>query len=255
MNRALGFLAFLGATISAPARAENAIAADITVLCDPGAAHAVSDVGTLWQRRTGISVHVIVAPTPLLLEQIAHRIRSDLVIVEGETNAAAAASNGSIKPGTRFGGWRNHLVLAGRAVGRNNGAQTSDLTSLIAQGPVAIVDAPVDTAGLETRQAFEATGLWDSVQKQATGVANTDDAAYLLETGKVKLAVIYATDAAADHGLTVAATLPDASYPPIAYWAAETSVVINPETSKFAAFLQQPEARQILRADGLEVTP
>jgi molybdenum ABC transporter molybdate-binding protein len=191
----------------------------------------------------------------LLLEQIAHRIRSDLVIVEGETNAAAAASSGSIKPETRFGGWRNRLVLAERASGRGNSAQSSDLASLIAQGPVAIVDAPVDTAGLETRQAFEATGLWDSVQKQATGVANTDDAAYLLETGKVKLAVIYATGAAANHGLTVAATLPGASYPPIIYWAAETSVVVNPETPKFAAFLQQPEARQILRADGLEVTP
>ena len=81
------------------------------------------------------------------------------------------------------------------------------------------------------------------------------DAAFLLEQGKVRLALVYATDAAADPSVAVVDRLPDASYSPIVYWVAEPQHSLSPNAGKFIAFLQQTDAQERLHADGLEVLP
>jgi len=93
------------------------------------------------------------------------------------------------------------------------------------------------------------------VQVNAVGVVDTADAAFLLEQGKVRLALVYATDAAADPSVAVVDRLPDASYSPIVYWVAETQHSLSPNAGKFIAFLHQTDAQERLHADGLEVLP
>jgi molybdate transport system substrate-binding protein len=102
---------------------------------------------------------------------------------------------------------------------------------------------------------LQSLGLWDVVQANAVGVVDTADAAFLLEQGKVRLALVYATDVAADPSLAVTDHLPDASYSPILYWVAETQHSLSPNSAKFISFLHQADTLARLRADGLEVLP
>jgi len=146
-------------------------------------------------------------------------------------------------------------LVAAAAAGPKQPAGPLDPARLSGTGRIAIVDAPVATAGGDTRQALEAAGLWDGLQSRLIGVAGTDDAAFLLAEGKAQFAVIYATDLAANPGLASAGTLADESYPPIIYWVAETSAKVSPNAAKFEAFLREPSARDSLRKDGLEVLP
>ena len=146
--------------------------------------------------------------------------------------------------------WRNRLIVAALAK-----AGPGNLEGLAGKEPIAIVDPPVAVAGAEGEKALRSLGLWDAVRANAVGVVDTADAAFLLEQGKVRLALLYATDVAADTSLAVADRLPEASYSPIVYWVAETQHSLSPNTGKFIAFLHQTDAQERLRTDGLEVLP
>ncbi len=237
----------------APARADDAVAPDVVVFCEPTLRFAIADVAALWRRQTGVPVRVFTSPTALLLEQLSHHIRSDLVVGEGDA-AAALAVQRQLLNDAPVRAWRNRLVVAELAAGPSPPVGRN-LAALIGTGPIAIVDAPVATAGADSRKALETLGLWEAAQSRSVGVVGTDDAAFLLAGGEAKFAMIYATDLAAHPAFRAAGTLPEDSYPPIVYWVAQTSAVRSPNAEKFESFLRQPEAQERLRADGLEVLP
>ena len=243
-------LAFCVGVTSVPARADYPVAPDVVVFCEPTLQHAVVDVAALWRNETGVTVRIFTSPTWALLQQIAHHARDDVVIGEGDTTAAAATERQLIKAETLQRLWRNRLVVAALAK-----AGSVNLAALAGKAPIAIVDPPVAVAGAEGEKALQSLGLWDAVQANAVGVVDTADAAFLLEQGKVRLALVYATDAAADPSFAVAERLPDASYRPIVYWVAQTQHSLSPNAGKFIAFLHQADAQERLRTDGLEVLP
>jgi molybdate transport system substrate-binding protein len=249
--RGIGCAALVAAAAAlAPARAGFVRAPDVVVLCEPTLKHALGQVAALWRQQTGIRVHIFPAPTRSLLEQLSHRIFGDVVIAEGEDMERQAIARKLIKPESRFTAWRNRLVAATRV----DAPAPGDLASLIRErSPVAVVDPGLDAAGANSRAALAVLGLWDIVEGRSVGVVGTADAAYLLARGEARLALVYATDVAAEPAFAAAATLPDASYAPIIYWVAQTSEALSPQTGGFIAFLREPAAQRILHEGGLEV--
>jgi molybdate transport system substrate-binding protein len=237
------------------ARADEYVAPDVVVFCEPTLQHALGEVAALWRRRSGAPVRIFAAPTALLLEQVGHGIRSDIIIGEGDAAAATALQRRLVKPETRFGGWRNHLVVAQRGAASTAAelSRASNLVTLAGAGSIALVDPPVAASGVYSQQALDALGLWDELQGHALGVVDTGEAAFLLDDGKARLAVVYVTDVAAYSGLAIVARFPNDAYPAIVYWGAQTQQVRSPRADDFASFLRQPEARERLRKAGLEV--
>jgi molybdenum ABC transporter molybdate-binding protein len=223
---------------------------DLVVFCEPTLRPVLAQIGALWQSRTGTPVRVIAAPTPLLLEQLYHHIRSDLIVAQGDP--AQAVERNLIKAETRFDAWRNRLVVAQRA-----GQAANSWATALQDGKdrIALVDEALATEGKATQQAFESTGLHDATAGRSIGTADTADAAFLLTTGAARFAVIEATDLAADPALAPAGALADESYPPIRYWIAQTSATVSPDTARFEAFLRDKPAQEIARRNGLEVLP
>jgi molybdate transport system substrate-binding protein len=243
-----------------PAFAGYPAAPDVVVFCEPTLRHAVNDVGALWRRETGIWVRVFTSPTPALLQQIGYRSRDDVLIGEGDAEAAAATERQLIKPGTLQRLWRNHLVVAGLAanIEKANAASPSaagELASVAGKAPIAIVDPWAAMAGADSEKALQSLGLWQAVRGKSVGVVDTADASFLLAQRQVRLAIVYATDVAANPGFVVADRLPAASYPAIVYWAAVTEHALSPNAAKFTAFLRDAQAQQQFRTDGLEVLP
>jgi molybdate transport system substrate-binding protein len=242
----------LGAAI-VPARADYPVAPDVVVFCEPTLRHAVTDIGTLWRKETSVPVRVFTSPTWALLEQISHRARS--VIGEGDAAAATATQRHLVRPETVQTLWRNQLVVATMVTNVASSSSAPHLAALAGNAPIAIVDPSTTVAGAEGRKALEALGLWDAVSAKSMGVVDTADASYLLATGKVQLALLYATDVAADPSLAIADRFPSTSYGPIVYWIAETHHALSPSAESFVAFLRQPRVLERIGADGLEVPP
>src|SRR5690349_13367338 len=107
-------LVLAAVTATRAARADEYIAPDVVVFCEPTLEPVLAEIGALWRRRGGAPVRIFAAPTPLLLEQVGHGIRCDIVIGEGDAGASTALERHLIRPETRFGGWRNRLVVAQR---------------------------------------------------------------------------------------------------------------------------------------------
>jgi molybdate transport system substrate-binding protein len=248
------------ATAVAPARADYPVAPDVVVFCEPTLQHAVTEVGVLWRKQTGVPVRVFTSPTRALLEQVAHNARDDVLIGEGDAEAGAATERNLIKPETLQKVWRNQLVVATLAGGSGNTGAASpaaadSLAALAGKAPIAIVDPWAATAGADSAKALQSLGLWQAVSGKSVGVGGTADASFLLAQGKVRLAVVYNTDVVANPDFAIASRLPAASYPPIIYWVALPEHSLSPNAAKFVAFLHEDQARQRLRADGLEILP
>jgi|GEM_PF-1228832 molybdate transport system substrate-binding protein len=242
--------------VAAPAAADYPAAPDVVVFCEPTVRPAIEDVARLWQAQSGVPVRIFTAPTTaLLLAEIAHHARDDVVIGEGKANAAAARDQQVIKRDSLRPLGRNQLVVA--ALGRRPAADYGgdSLAGMAGKEPIAIVDPWAEAAGAASKQALQSLNLWQKVSAKSIGVVGTADAVFLLKQRQVALAVVYATDVAADPALTVAARLPANSYSPVDYWIAETSRALSPNAGKLIAFMQTAEARHRLRAAGLEVLP
>jgi molybdate transport system substrate-binding protein len=241
---------------ASPGRAAYPVAPDVVVFCEPTLRHALTDVAGLWRSQSGIKVRIFTAPTTaLLLAQIARRARDDIVIGEGDANAATAKNQQLIKPDSVHPLGLNQLVIAAlssNAAAANGG---DSLAAIAGKKTVAIVDPWAAVAGADSKQALQSLGLWQKVSANSIGVIGTADAAYLLAEGKARLAIIYGTDVAGDTAFTTVERLPAASYPPVVYWVAETAHALSPNAAKLIAFLSSAAARDRLRADGLELLP
>lgn len=244
-------LVMAASLLVAPAQAEYIVAPDVVVYCEPTLRSLLAQIASDWRGETGVPVHVLTSPTAAMLEQIFHRARADLIIGEGDAAAALAARRQLIKPETQVSLWRNRLVVAARAQAAP--APSGDAAQGIADGPIAIVDPPVDSAGSYSRQALAALGLWPALEKNTLGVVSTADGSFLLRDGRVQRAVLYASDIT--PALVVAARLPDATYPRIVHWLAQTANQLSPKAADFAAFLRQKPAGERAREAGLEVLP
>jgi molybdate transport system substrate-binding protein len=255
-----GLVLTLSLGMASPVRAGYAVAPDVVVFCPPTLRHAVSDVGALWRQQTGVPVRIFTSPTEALLQQIAHHARDDVLIGEGDGEARAATGQNLVQPETLRKLWRNQLVVAapdpnsGHA-GSNSPAAAGNLAALAGRAPIAIVDPWAAPAGAESKTALQSLGLWQAVSSKSLGVVGTADASFLLAQGKVKLAIVYETDVAADPNFSITDRLPAAGYQPIVYWVALTEHALSPNAARFVAFLDEAPARQRLRADGLEVLP
>lgn len=260
MRRSLSILALCAITVSLPARADYPAAPDVVVFCEPTLRPAVTDLGARWEAETGIPVRIFAAPTSANFAQLAHHTRDDVIIGEGDAKAAAAISRNLIKAGTIQKLWRNRLVVAAEADMLEKSRAASpphplDLASLAGKMPIAIVDPAVAEAGIQTKNALQALGLWDAIRRNSVGVVDTADAAFLLSQGKVKLAILYATDVSADPNFAIADALSAADGQSITYWAAQTQGALSPNSAKFLDFLRRPDIREQGRRAGLEVLP
>jgi molybdate transport system substrate-binding protein len=240
---------------SMPARADYPVAPDVVVFCQPTLRRLVTDLGAKWTAETGIPVRVFAAPNWANLAQLAHHTRDDVIFGEGDI----AAAKDLIRNDTVLKLWQNKLVATALTDDAEKARAASPsmplhLASVAGKAPIAIVDPPVAVAGRETEAALRALGLWDAVKGDSIGVVGTADAAFLLSQRKVKLAIVYASDARADRDFTVTDTLPVSGQPTV-YWAAQTAGALSPNAGKFLAFLRKPEIREQGKNDGLEVLP
>jgi molybdate transport system substrate-binding protein len=231
-----------------------AVADDVTVFAAASLKNALDDVADAWQAATDDAVTLVYAGSSALARQIEAGAPADIFISASVDWMDALDRAGLIRSGSRRDLLRNRLVLI--AHGREATAVDLDRDSLTdrlgaARLAMALVDAV--PAGVYGKAALTSLGLWEPLAPNVVQAENVRAALALVARGEAGYGIVYATDAVAEDNVTVVATFPVETYPPIVYPAAMTSESSNPAAVAFLAFLSAEAARPLFERQGFTV--
>ncbi len=231
-----------------------AAASGVTVFAAASLKTALDQIVTEWQAGGGAPVSVAYAGSSVLARQIEQGAPADMFLSADEAWMDSVEKAGVLKPASRADLLGNALVLvahdpAARPVLLDKGA---DLAGLLGQGKLAMALVDSVPAGIYGKQALSALGQWDRVAPQVAQADNVRAALALVSTGEAPYGIVYATDAVADHGVTVVGTFPEDSHVPIVYPVALTATA-GPEAAGFLAYLKGAKARAVFVAQGFTV--
>jgi len=156
-----------------------------------------------------------------------------------------------LKPGTRRNLLGNRLVLVAPA-GSTAAPEIRagfPLAALLGNGRLAVGDPQHVPAGKYAQAALTKLGVWDSVASRLAPSENVRVALALVARGEAPLGIVYATDAASEPKVRVAATFPEGLHPPIVYPVALTKAAGAPAAA-FVALLASPAALAVFQKHG-----
>jgi len=195
----------------APALAQ---ARDLVVYGEPTLERALKSVGQLWQARSGTRVNVFVAPSDLSFAQIDRGARCDVIFALAGAVTDEAARRKTIGAGTLRRVLRNGLVLVGNRDAGPANASPADLSRLMAGKKLAISNPDRDIAGTYAVDILRKLGIVADDNNRDVAVAESSAGVVsLLATGKARLGIVYATDAAGQPGFKLAVPLTELGHP------------------------------------------
>lgn len=244
-------LALAALLAAAPARA-----GEITVFAAASLKTALDGIVAAWQAETGHTAVVSYAGSPVLAKQIEQGAPADVFISANPDWMDGLAEGGHIRPETRRDLLGNALVLVahGRDAPPVEIAPGLDLAALLGDGRLAMALVDGVPAGVYGKAALASLGLWEAVAPSVAQADNVRAALALVSTGEAPYGVVYRTDAHADDDVTIVATFPPDSHPPIVYPAAVTAESAAPEAAAaFLDHLQGDRARAAFEGQGFTV--
>ncbi|GGE99414.1 molybdate ABC transporter substrate-binding protein [Aliidongia dinghuensis] len=232
--------------------ARPAAAADLLVFAAASLKNALDDAIADYGKRTGVKIDVSYAASGPLARQIEAGAPADLFISADLQWMDEIAQHDLIRPESRVDLLGNRLVLVAakddkRAI--TIGPDT-DLAALIGSGRLAIGDPQSVPAGKYAESALEKLGLWAKVEPKLARAESVRAALALVSRGEAPLGIVYATDAAADPGVRVAAEFPATSYPPVIYPAALVKASHSPQAQPFLEYLEGAAAAPFFTRQG-----
>jgi molybdate transport system substrate-binding protein len=190
-----------------------------------------------------------------LARQIVAGAPADIFASADEESMDEAVKGGAIRAGSRFDLLSNHLVLvAPKSAAIDTLALDRDaLAKAIGDGRLATGEVNTVPVGRYAKASLVKLGLWDVVEPRLAMTDNVRAALAFVARGEAKLGIVYATDAAAEPGVKIVATVPDDTHPPITYPFAITASSRNDAATRFLDFLKSPASREIFKAQGFGV--
>lgn len=247
--RPLPFLAAITLT-ALPASAE-----EVVVFAAASLKTALDEIAATWSAETGHTVTISYAGSNQLAKQIIESAPADIFISAAVNWMDEVEKAGLVVPGTRSDLLGNTLVLIahGKDVPPVPLAKGFDMAGLLGDGKLAMGLVDSVPAGQYGKAALESLGLWDSVAGSVAQSDNVRAALALVSTGEAPYGIVYATDAAADDNVTITATFPADSHPPILYPAALLTGAADAADRAFLEALSGEAADAIFAAQGFTV--
>jgi molybdate transport system substrate-binding protein len=244
----------LAAALAAPGAPARA-AEEVVVFAAASLKTALDEVAAGFEATTGHAVTISYAGSNALARQILAGAPADLFLSAAPDWMDAVEQAGLVVPGTRADLLGNRLVLVahGRAAAPVTIGPGLDLAGLLGGGRLAMATVDAVPAGRYGKAALATLGLWEGVAAQVVQAENVRAALALVALGEAPLGIVYATDAAAEPRVTVIATFPAGSHPPIVLPAALLTGAADPADRAFLAALSGPAAAAVFAAQGFAV--
>ncbi|MFN6007066.1 MAG: molybdate ABC transporter substrate-binding protein [Paracoccaceae bacterium] len=229
--------------------------ADVTVFAAASLKTALDEIAADFSTKTGVPVVRSYGGTPALARQIAEGAPADIFLSASEQWMDDLAEKGLIRPESRRDLLGNQLILVAHgAVAPVTIDRDLDLAGMLAGGKLAMAMVESVPAGQYGKEALESLGLWQGVEASVVQSENVRAALKLVEIGEAPFGIVYASDAIAGQGVTVAGTFPKGSHAPIVYPAALTATSVT-DAQGFLDYLESPAAEAVFVAQGFQVLP
>jgi molybdate transport system substrate-binding protein len=244
MPRLVLALAF-ALTLAPAARAD-----EVVVFAAASLKEALDAIAADWEATTGHSVTISYAGSNALATQIIQGAPADIFISAAVNWMDEVQTAGLIVDDTRTDLLGNSLVLVASGTDAAPVA-IADLPALLGDGKLAMAMVDAVPAGQYGKAALETLGLWSAVAPAVAQAENVRAALAFVATGEAPFGIVYATEATADDNVTVVATFPADTHPPITYPAALLST--DPAARTFFDALSGPAAGAIFTDHGFAI--
>ena len=241
---------WLAVSLSLPG---TALPADeVTLFAAASLTTALAEIEPAFEAATGHDMVVSLAGSSALARQIQQGAPADVFISASADWMDRIEADGLLEPGGRIDLLGNTLVLVAHGAGAAPLAldDPGALAARLGGGRLAMALVDAVPAGIYGKAALEHLGLWDSL---APAVAQTDNvraALALVARGEAPLGIVYASDAAATPDVTVVATFPADSHPPIIYPLGDLATRDTAAEAALIDWLQGRQARAVFAAQG-----
>lgn len=235
----------LALALATPAAAE-----DVTVFAAASLKDALDAFAAAWQAETGHAVTISYAGSNALATQIIQGAPADIFLSAAVNWMDEVEAAGLTTARTDLFG--NTLVL----IAHGTGAAPVDIAALPGLlGDQKLSMAMVDSvpAGQYGKAALESLGLWDTLAPAVAQSENVRAALAFVAAGEAPFGIVYATDASAEDNVTVVASFPADTHPPILYPAALLTNAADPADRAFYDALSGDAADAIFAAAGFAI--
>lgn len=216
---------------------------------------ALDELTPAMSRVIEMPVRTSYAASSALARQIEAGAPADVFISADLEWMDYVATRGLIRTESRVNLLGNRLVLVAPASRPGTALKIAPgfpLASALGNDRLAVADPSTVPAGKYARAALTSLGVWDSVAGKLAPAENVRAALLLVSRGETPLGIVYATDAAADRGVTVVDEFPASTHPPIVYPAALTSVS-SPAAARVLTFLRGAVASAVFARQGFSI--
>ncbi len=236
--------------------ARPAVAAEpVVVFAAASLKTALDDVAALWAERTGGEVALSYAGSSALARQILQGAPADVFMSANVDWMDVLEADGLVAEGTRCDLLGNAIVLVahGEEAAPVAIAPGFDLAGLLGEERLAMALVEAVPAGIYGREALTSLGVWEAVRPKVAEADNVRAALALVARGEAPYGIVYATDAAAEDGVTVVGTFPPETHAPIVYPVARLAESDHPDAAAFLAFLASDAARPSFERQGFTI--
>lgn len=245
------------ALVLAVAFAQPAYAEEVVVFAAASLKTALDAVAADFEAQTGHDVTISYAGSNQLAKQILEGAPADIFVSAAVNWMDEVEKAGLVAHGQRADLLGNSLVLiahdpAAEAVTLAPGL---DLAGMLGDNKLAMGMVDSVPAGQYGKAALQSLGLWASVEAKVAQSDNVRAALALVSTGEAPYGIVYATDAAADPGVTVIASFPADSHPAIRYPTALLIPAADAADTAFYQALSTAPANAIFAAQGFQILP
>jgi molybdate transport system substrate-binding protein len=179
--------------------------------------NAFDEIGSLYEKQTGVKARFNLGASGLLQKQIESGAPVDVFASAAEKQMDALQSQGLILTDTRRIFARNTLVLV---VAPQSKPPVHSFSDLMRQdvARIAIGNPKTVPAGLYAQEALTNLKVWDKIRPRLVLAENVRQVLDYVVRGEADAGLVYASDVASVHGeVRVAANAPENSHSPILY--------------------------------------
>lgn len=240
-------LAAIGAFLALPLSA-----ASLTVFAASSTKNAIDEVAQVWTEDTSIQVRVSYAGSSALARQISQGAPADIFISANTAWMDVLEANDLLADKTRADLLGNTLVLISpvAAADQIDLSVPGAMIDRLRGGKLAMALVKAVPAGIYGKQALETLGLWNAIAPHVAQTDNVRSALALAALGEAPMAIVYASEAAAEPRVKVIYTFAAKDNAPITYPVAAIDPVKSDAVTAFLEFLQTDRAVSIYQKHG-----
>jgi molybdate transport system substrate-binding protein len=213
--------------------------------------NAFGEIGSIYEKQTGIRTRFNLGSSGLLQKQIETGAPVDVFASAGEKQMDELQAKGLIVSETRRNFARNTLVLI---VPTHTNISIHSFADLARPevGRIAIGSPKTVPAGQYAEEALRNLKLWDTLQRRLVLAENVRQVLDYVTRGEVDAGIVYASDMAGERGQArIAANAPEGFHAPILYPIAVVKETGNPvEAQSFINMVIGKTGQAILKKYG-----